>query len=307
VSSSTPKWFAVLLAGMIASAPAKQQSNLEGYSTPDSILLKNGETISGIIVRNSADAVWIQEGYGISQHPKSEIIRIRNAADIGMEFTDTNTIGDLPSWRVMVNDIRNNDRITLLEQVPATAIDNGLYKNVPYLSFRVNELLEMNIYGDPDDPAAIEFGAYGRAAGKDEIRRALRAFLAGFLTSRKEVSAIYSLPFSGGEKCIGTLCVKIIPATAPDSYGGWWISLFNPGKLTSSRMSDASYVKVTKPPKEIIGRGGHLRRNTWSPSDLVNVFPIEAIDASGPVAIQGFKRDRFGEFQLIESDQKASR
>lgn len=302
MGSSTPKWVALLIAGSLAGASAKQQGTSEGYATPDSILLKDGSIASGIIVKNTADSVWIQERYGISKYPKSEITRIRNAADIGMEFTASNAKGDLPSWRVMVNDIRNNDRITSLEQVPATAIDNGLYKNVPYLSFRLNEFLEMNIYGDPDDPAAIEFGAYGRQAKNDQIRHALRAFLAGFLSSRKEVSAIYSLPFTGGEICVDTLCFKIIPVNAPDSYGGWWISIFNPGKLTASRMDDATYAKVTLPPNEVIGRGGRLLRAAWSPADLVSVFQINSRDGSAPVAIQGFKRDKFGEFQLIKKD-----
>jgi len=296
--SSTPKWLALLLAASLATLSTKQQSAAEGYAAPDSILLKDGTVVSGMIVKNTADAVWIQERYGISKHPKSEITRIRNAADLGMEFTSAHTRGDLPSWRVMVNDIRNNDSITSLEQIPATAIDNGLYKNVPYLSFRLNELLEMNIYGDPDDPAAIEFGAYGRQANNDELRRTLRAFLAGFLTSRQEVAAIYSLPFTGGEQCVDTMCFKIIPVSAPDSYGGWWISIFNPGKLTASRMNDATYAMVTRSPSEVIGRGGRLIRSSWSPADLLNVFQETSQD--GPVRIQGFKRDKFGEFQLIK-------
>ncbi len=299
--SSTPKWFAFLLTASLATLSTNQQSAAEGYATPDSLLLKDGTVVSGMIVKNTADAVWIQERYGISKHPKSEITRIRNTADLGMEFTSAHTKGDLPSWRVMVNDIRNNDSITSLEQIPATAIDNGLYKNVPYLSFRLNELLEMNIYGDPDDPAAIEFGAYGRQAKNDELRRTLRAFLAGFLTSRQEVAAIYSLPFTGGEKCVDTMCFKIIPVSAPDSYGGWWISIFNPGKLTASRMNDATYAMVTRPPSEVIGRGGRLIRGTWSPADLLDVFQENSQD--GPVPIQGFKRDKFGEFQLIKKNQ----
>lgn len=299
--SSTPKWFVFVLACTLSTSFAKLQSPAEGYATPDSILLKNGEIVSGIIVKNTAEAVWIQERYGITKHPKSEITRIRNEADLGMEFTAANTKGDLPSWRVMVNDIRNNDRITSLEQIPATAIDNGLYKNVPYLSFRLNEFLEMNIYGDPDDPAAIEFGAYGRQARNDTLRRTLRAFLAGFLASREEVSAIYSVPFTGGSKCVDTVCFKVIPVNAPDSYGGWWISIYNPSKLVASRMDDADYSKVTRPPEDVIGRGGRLRRDKWSPADLMSAFQVDGQDGSAPVAIQGFKRDKHGEFQLIKS------
>ena len=303
MGSSTPKWFALMLAGSLAATSAKHPPSSEGYATPDSILLKDGRVISGIIVKNTAEAVSIQERYGIETYPKSEITRIRDTPDTGMEFTAAYSKGDLPSWRTMVNDIRNNDRITSMLQIPATAIDSGLYKNVPYLSFRLNEILEMNIYGDPDDPAAIEFGAYGRMAKNDEIRRALRVFLAGFLTTREEVSAIYDVPFLGGQVCVDTLCFKIIPTTAPDSYGGWWISIFNPGKLTGARMDDATYAKVTRPAAEILGKGGRLRFDTWSPNDLTDVFSIKSKDGSAPIPIQGFKRDKFGEFQLIGKNE----
>jgi hypothetical protein len=274
MSSSTPKWTAWLIALTLTTASAKQKN--EGYAAPDSLLLKSGRLVEGVIINNTADAVWIQKRYGISKFPKSEITRIRDAADVGMEFTATHTKGDLPAWRVMVNDIRNNDQIKSLEQIPATAIDNGLYKNVPYLSFRLNELMEMNIYGDPDDPAAIEFGAYGRLARNDKMRQTLRAFLAGFLATKEEIAAIYSVPFSGGEKCVDTICFKVIPVHAPDSYGGWWISIYNPGKLTTSRMDDEKYTKLTRPPEEVIGRGGALRRGTWSPAELLNIFKIQS-------------------------------
>jgi hypothetical protein len=159
--SSTLKWSAVFLLFL---APVFLQGQNEGFAEPDSILLKDGSTQRGVIVKNTAEAVFLQQRYQISEFPKSAIVRIFDGVDVGMEFTEAEKKGDLPSWRVMVNDIRNNDAIKSLRQIPATLIDNGYLKNVPYLSFRINDYIEMNVYGNPDDPAAIEFGVYGKLA-----------------------------------------------------------------------------------------------------------------------------------------------
>lgn len=289
------KWVFVALCFFSLTA----QASLEGYAEPDSVLLKDGSLHRGLIVQNTAKEVLLQGRYSIQSFPKSEIVRIRNEADIGLEFTKANTPGDLPAWRVMVNDLRNNDAVKSLEQIPATRIENGTYKNIPYLSFRINELIEMNIYGDPDDPGAVEFGVYGKQASDDKIRRVLRSFLAGFLSSRKEVGAIYSLPFTGGKKCVGDICFLIIPPTAPDAYGGWWISLFNPEKLDAARLSDSEYAKLTRPFDRIVDKSGRVKRNTWTIQDLGFAQRSREATEGTPVLVRGFFRDAKGRFRVL--------
>jgi hypothetical protein len=259
--SSTLKWSAVFLLSL---APVFLHGQNEGYAQPDSVLLKDGSTQSGVIVKNTAEAVFLQQRYRISEFPKSQIVRIFDGVDVGMEFTEVDKKGNLPSWRVMVNDIRNNDAIKSLAQIPATLIDNGYLKNVPYLSFRINDFIEMNVYGNPDEPAAIEFGVYGKLSSSDELRRTLRSFMAGFLSSRQEVAAIYSIPFSGGEKSAGHFRIRIMPASAPDAYRAWWICLYNPKTLESARVSDAAYAKVTMPPEQVVGSSGKVKPGVWN-------------------------------------------
>lgn len=294
------KWaFTVLSLVWIPAAAA-----LEGYAEPDMILLKDGSSHSGVIVQNTAKEVLLQGKHSIEKFPKSEIVRIRNEADIGMEFTKANTPGDLPAWRVMVNDLRNNDAVKSLEQIPATGIDNGTFKNIPYLSFRINELIEMNIYGDPEDPCAVEFGVYGKRANDDRIRRVLRSFLAGFLASRKEVGAIYSLPFTGGKSCVGDICFLIIPPSAPDAYGGWWISLFNPQKLEAARLSDSEYAKLTRPFRSIVDKSGRVKRNTWTADDLDLTRRLKDAVEETPVLVRGFFRDANGRFRVLTNSSQ---
>jgi hypothetical protein len=293
--TSTSKW--ILLHLVAVSALLHAQA--EGYAEPDKIMLKDGAMLRGVVVRNSADAVWMQERYAITKIPKSEIVRIFDEADTGLEFTEADKRSDLPSWRVMVNDLRNNDAIKSLEQIPATHIDNGYLKNVPYLSFRINEFLEMNVYGDPDNPAAVEIGAYGRPSSNDKLPRTLRSFMAGFLSSRKEIAAIYSIPFSGGQKAVGDTSIKITPASAPDAYGGWWISVYLPKSVEGSRLSDAEYARLTRPPNEILGKNGRIKRGAWQADDLQLSARTRKLGDKAAIFVRGFFRDASGEFRPL--------
>lgn len=297
--SSTLKWGAAFA---LALAPVLLPAQDEGYAEPDSLLLKDGSRHSGVIVKNTADAVFLQRRYGISEFPKSGILRIFDGVDVGMEFTESGKKGDLPSWRVMVNDIRNNDAIKSLTQIPATLIDNGYLKNVPYLSFRINDYIEMNIYGNPDEPAAIEFGIYGKYSSDDKLRRVLRSFMAGFLTSRKEVGAIYSIPFGGGEKNAGDFRIRITPASAPDAYGGWWICLYNPQTLNSARVGDVEYAKSTLPPELVVDRSGRVRKAFADGRNLPSSFRARKKSGdSASVFVPGFLRDAAGQLRVLFS------
>jgi hypothetical protein len=294
--SSTLKWSAVFLLSL---APVFLHGQNEGYAEPDSILLKDESRQRGVIVKNTADAVFLQQRYGISEFPKSGIVRIFDGVDVGMEFVEAEQKGDLPSWRVMVNDIRNNDAIKSLRQIPATHIDNGYLKNVPYLSFRINDYIEMNVYGNPDDPAAIEFGVYGKLASNDKMRRTIRSFMAGFLSSRSEVGAIYSIPFTGGEKSAGDFRIRITPASAPDAYGAWWICLYNPKTLEAARMGDAAYAKLTMPPEQVVGSSGKVRSGAWSEEHLKRSLRAHDGGDSASHFTLGFLRESGGWLRIF--------
>jgi hypothetical protein len=130
----------------------------DSFHAPDMLILKDGTVVRGLIIKNTWDSVLIQEKFKEGNYPKSRIVRIVDNADTESLYTDINRQGRLPSWRVIANDLRTHDAIKSLVEIPATVIDNGDFKNVPYKSFRVNNDIELNIYGDPE-AAQIVFQA----------------------------------------------------------------------------------------------------------------------------------------------------
>lgn len=108
-----------------------------------------------------------------------------------------------------------------LMPIPATVIDVGLFRNVPYQSFS-NGSVELNGYGDPVNLVAFEAGT---KAEDPALKACLIQFVASqalFAGDRARVVAFDSSPRSETER---GLTIESTPASAPDAYGAWWISL----------------------------------------------------------------------------------
>jgi hypothetical protein len=185
-------------------------------------------------------------------------------------------------------------------------IDVGDFKNVPYRSFRVNDDIELNIYGDPENPAGVELGIYGHRSSNKRLRKVLRGYLAGFLTTREEIAALYSLGLEKGITQVGNITMEITPKDAPDAYGAWWVSLYNRKALDSVRLSNAEYAKLVRPVNEVIDKKGRVISGGWTRKDAKLSRKMQDLGQSAKVILRGFYRDDNGVFRLItEPDRKA--
>lgn len=266
--------------------------------TPDSVEMKDGRSIHGLILKNNAETILLQTAKSEIEIPRSEIRRIRDNPDPEIAYTTITKSGDLPAWRAMVLDMREHDSIHSFQQIPATAIDVGVFKNIPYLSFRINEQLEFNVYGDPNKPMGIEFGMYGRKKNSTKYRQIIREFLAGHLNSRKEIAALYSLSFQGGKKQIGPLIFEITPPDEVGAYGGWWVSVYNPQRAEAARVNDEKYASVTRPFDFVSNRNGILRQKNLKKEENWLASSVKKLTGATP-KIRGFYRDKQGVLRLI--------
>ncbi len=275
----------------------------QSFQAPDSLILKGGKTVHGLILKNSRDAVLLQEKLEEVSYPKSEIVRIIDNTNSESIFTGLIGKGKLPSWRVIASDLRSNDAVRSFVEIPATVIDKGDFKNVPYKSFRVNFDIELNIYGDPEDPAGLEVGVYGPRAKFEKLRRLLRSYLVGYLTTRDEISKIYSIGLKEGLATSGDLTIEVTPPTAPDAYGAWWISLYNKKALAKVRLSDKEYAQLVVPEDQVVDKNGRLIDNGWTDGQ---VDKAKKKDPDAQVLLRGFYRDKDGVFRLMVDEVPAT-
>jgi len=268
--------------------------------SPDTVVMNDGIRLHGLIIKNDAQKVVLQERLEEVEIPKAHIRRIEDQGEAGVYFADLVTPGKLPPWRMIVQDLRTDDNITSFREIPATTIDVGPLRNIPYLSFRINKQVEMNVYGDPEDPVCLEFGVYEHGSSSLLLKKTLRAYLAGCLSSRAQIAALYSLSDTGGEKQVGNLSFKITSGSAPDAYGGWWFSVADPKRLAEERVSDATYRKLTLPFDEVNTKSGRLREDRSLSHNKYFSSAMASWNGIMP-ELRGFYRDAKGQFKLLTS------
>jgi len=293
----------ILTAGLLLATLGFSHAGRGEAVAPDSLVLKDGSTVKGLIVQQTSQGVTLQKAYSEITVPNEDIVRIYNVDDEEMSFVKVASAGQLPPWRVIANDLRHSDNIKTFEQIPATAIDEGTLKNVPYLSFQANKHFELNIYGDPENPAAIEVGVYGPIRRSlPRVQNFLRGFFASYLGSVEEINTLYSLSAKGESRQVGPLMLEVTPPGAPDAYGGWWITISNPKKLEEVRLSDTDYARLTRPVGQFFERDGSQKREAWRPGDLINSIRARKADDDDRVFLRGFYRDKNGRFQILSFD-----
>ncbi len=227
----------------------------------DRVIMKDGTVQEGLIVKNDATSVILEQSHGDCIIRKHDIQRIDDSNKDLSYFADLANHDKAPPWRMMVQDMRCNDAVKSFFQIPATRIDTGYLKNVPYLSFHINKHGEMNIYGTPKDPACVEIGTYERGEKLKKFQSIARQFLAGYISSRKAIATLYHLDVRGDKTQIGQFIYRVVPPSDPESLGGWWLSIYDPIRLQKARVSDELYHQMTIPSHEIREKNGTLKND----------------------------------------------
>lgn len=122
-----------------------------------------------------------------------------------------------------------------LKQVPSEVIDTGIFRYVPYLTYETSRG-ELNIYGDPQHPAGVEIGIY---ASKTSTKEELRSLMAGLLQQAADRDLVHSLSLDEDKLERAGLTFEVTPPTSDESYGGWWISIYDAAAIDRARASDA--------------------------------------------------------------------
>ena len=149
----------------------------------------------------------------------------------------------LPSASAALEQLRSGSFGKGLEQIPATVVDRGPLRHVPYLSYRVTHV-EFNAYGDPDAPACLELGLFG-GAGDPGVRAQCRDALAALLPDAEDRRVLQGL--DKGKQTRAGLTFEITPETSPDAYGAWWVSVYDAKALDGARASEPELKEIAGP------------------------------------------------------------
>jgi hypothetical protein len=128
-----------------------------------------------------------------------------------------------------------------LEPIPATVIDVGIFKNVPYQSFS-NGRVELNGYGDPANLVALEAGTH---ESDEVLKRCIIQFLSEQTLSASDGARVAQAPFVQRSESVDGLTVETTTPEAADACGAWWLSLELTEDVSNAAASSDEMTSIT--------------------------------------------------------------
>lgn len=223
-----------IIAALLAFSPI---TAFAADSTSATVATSDGRHLHGIVSEDSG-VVNVKTRGGTLTLQKSDIVSITP------DPTPVVSRLALPKWEMVMATAQAAEWIMDLRQIPATVIDNGVMKNVPYLSYKSGDF-EMNLYGDPESPACVEIGVYRSLLKSDQAKANCMSFIGSLMKSPQQQALLKSLKMEKDEKELDGLTYEVTAPTDPDAYGGWWISVYSTSLLDGARATDAELASIS--------------------------------------------------------------
>jgi hypothetical protein len=213
----------------------------------DVVVLQSGAVITGNVLQQDASGVLLQTASGTYRYPMTAISDVKKEAASAPHVSNNGQV--IPDWAQMLSILATNGWADGLKQVPATMIETGSFKNVPYVSFRCGSgLYEVNIYGDLNHPAAVQIGAMNYLHQTALEKTNCVNFICSVLADADARKAVRALNFDQKATAkSGGLTIETVLPGEWGSYGGWWVSVRNDNALASAQASEAELLAIAQP------------------------------------------------------------
>jgi hypothetical protein len=245
----------------------------------------NGRSLECTVLQSGPSNVTVLHGFMVLRMPRLEVTTIKDVdskrAPMGGRAPR------LADYKTVIVAVAIQPWAADLQQIPATVIDNGVLRNVPYKSFRAGHDYEINIYGDPAAPAGFEIGVRGGLLDDESAKRNCLTFICSLLRDLADREGVRGLSLEKGKNLRKGLTFEVTPPSDPDAYGGWWVSVYDEGDLNSVRASDKEIESITvarnslKPKARTSASPESL--GDWSSDDLRYARPPSTSQAVGGV------------------------
>ena len=189
-----------------------------------------------LFLQESPTTITILYGASVLRVPRSDVASVnRGDAETESPLTVQELSTRLPDYKTIVVTVAADPWASNLRQIPATVIDTGILRNIPYKSHSAGRGYEINVYGDPNSPAGFEIGVHGSLLVDEKAKQNCLECASKLLSDREDREVIRAMALEKDEKVRNGLTFETTPPTAPDAYGGWWISVYSKNALDAVR------------------------------------------------------------------------
>jgi hypothetical protein len=220
---------------------------LESALKADVVVLQSGVVITGNVLQQDSNGVFVQTEAGTFRYPPAWIKEVRREPAAVPHVSNNGQV--IPDWAQIVSLLANSGFAPAIQQVPATVIGYGTFKNVPYISFRCGYGdYEINIFGDLNQPAAIQIGAMNYLHQTAVEKTNCVNFICSVLANAADRKRVRALDWNVKDlKSNGGLTFETLLPGEMGSYGGWWVLVYDTNALVGAQASDAELLAITQP------------------------------------------------------------
>jgi hypothetical protein len=234
----------------------------------DSLIFSKGDPMSGIVLQTNNEEVLFLTDFGAMRFALASLksIKIDQA-----EAAEPNWTNRIPNFRTLLSLLSRQSWATNLEPIPATVIETGMLRYVPYVSFRCADDYEVNIYGDLAQPAGIEVGVYRKLVTDFSARTNCLNLVTAALGQTTDKQIIPSLNLEKDQKVLAGLTFEITPPTDPDAYLGWWISVYDEANINNARASEEEMKRISVSKQELTSQAQVI--GSWTKEEAEKARP----------------------------------
>jgi hypothetical protein len=272
---------------------------LTAAAQADEVVLKNGNSVECVMMKTTESAVLVRIQTRTMSLPASFVEQV----NIQKKQPLARTTHRIPNAEAILDRFVSQSWVDGIQDIPSTVIDVGVLKYVPYSSYKWGNY-ELNIYGDPSKPAAVEIGCYKDLAVDLQAKKNCLEAMAAILFSEGDAKILRSLKMDEDKTTDKDWIFEVAPPTAEDSYGGWWITVYNEKELDKARASDDEIAAITIKRAAIVSpktkaiegprsqpdysaRLKDAQEGNWTRDDLANAREEKKREAEAPTAAGG--------------------
>jgi hypothetical protein len=213
----------------------------------DVVVLQSGVVLPGNVLQQDANGLLLQTESGTYRYPLTLIKEVKKEAATAPHVSNNGQV--IPDWAQIVSLLATSGFAPAIQQVPATVIGYGTFKNVPYISFRCGYGdYEINVFGDLNQPAAIQIGAVNYLHQTAAEKTNCVNFICSVLANAADRKIVRALDWNLKDvKSNGGMTFETLLPGEMGSYGGWWVSVYDTNALASAQASDAELLAITQP------------------------------------------------------------
>jgi len=215
---------------------------LASVARADSLNFTSGRAADCTVLQETADHVAVLYGSSVIRVDRTMIASVDRESQ---PSTPRGSSSRTPDFRTIAARLGREAWAADLHQIPATVIDRGNLRNMPYKSLRAGGDYEINVYGDPDSPAGFEVGVYRGLLDDPQAKKNCRELVVSLLGDRQDAATVRGLREEKDLVVRDGLTLEITPPTAEDAYKGWWVSVYNQRVLDAQRASDKEMAAIT--------------------------------------------------------------